>query len=208
MAEVKENVISRKRIDNAYSYKEYRDMIDSLLEEDKTTGENHSEAMINYTKMNVHRMKRHDKRSELSEEMKEALNEIRKNQIWLVLTEAWCGDAAQSVPIINKMAEESDNIELKLILRDQNLDVMDQFLQNGKSRSIPKLIILDAESLNVLGDWGPRPEEAQELYDNLRNSEGVEYSEVAEKLHKWYADDKSQQIQKEIKSVLENIGKK
>ena len=59
---------------------------------------------------------------------------------WLVLTEAWCGDAAQSLPIINKMAEVSDNITLRLILRDENLDVMDQFLQNGRSRSIPKLI--------------------------------------------------------------------
>lgn len=205
MTEVKDKLISRKRIDDASTYSEYRDLVDHLLSEDKTTGENHSEAMINYTKMNVHRMKRHDKRSELTGEMKSVLDEITENQIWLVLTEAWCGDAAQSVPLLNKMAEKSENIELKLILRDQNLDIMDQFLQRGKSRSIPKLIILDADSLEVLGDWGPRPEEAQVLYDNLRESEAVEYSEISERLHKWYADDKSQQIQKEIISLLKNF---
>lgn len=198
MTEVKNREITVEKIENGYTYDEYRQLIDELMSEGKTTGENHSDAMLHFTKMNVHRMKRHDKRTELNEKLVDQLDQVDENWIWLVLTEAWCGDAAQSLPIINKMAEESDNITLRLILRDENLDVMDQFLQNGRSRSIPKLICINADTLEVLGDWGPRPQVAQELYDSLRSDTEMKYQEVAERLHKWYADDKGQATQDEF----------
>lgn len=202
MNEVKEQVITNETLKKGFKYSNYRKLIDKLLETGKTSGENHSEGMIHYTKMNVHRMNRHDKRSELSTEMVEKLKNVDRNMIWVVITEAWCGDAAQSVPIINKMAEESDNIELHLIFRDENLEVMDQFLYNGKSRSIPKLICLDGESMDVLGDWGPRPASAQRLFDTLRSDPDITTQRVAETLHKWYADDKNREIQKEFLSLL------
>jgi hypothetical protein len=173
-------------------------MIDRLQSDGKTTGENHSDAMLHYTKMNVHRMKRQDKRTDLNDELTERLSKVDTDWTWLVLTEAWCGDAAQSLPIINKMADTNDNISLRLILRDEHLEVMDQFLQNGKSRSIPKLICIDSDTLEVIGDWGPRPQEAQELYDSLRSDSEMPYQEVAERLHKWYADDRGQAIQNEF----------
>ena len=195
-------VITREHIENAYTYEAYRDLIDNLLKEEKTTGANHSDAMIHYTKMNVHRMNRIDKRTGLSEEVIEKLETVDRQMIWLVLTEAWCGDAAQSVPVINKMAEASENIHLRLILRDENLEIMDQFLFRGKSRSVPKLIMLDAETLEVLADWGARPAEAQELVDTMTGSENMAKQEVAEHLHKWYADDNAQQIQKEIAALI------
>lgn len=192
-------------IRNAMDYKRYRSLTDALLEKDKTTGENHSEAMIAYTKMNVHRMKRIDKRTELSDEVTDALNDLDREMIWLVLTEAWCGDAAQIVPVFEKIAESSGKITTRYILRDENLEIMDQFLQNGKSRSIPKLICLDPESLEVLGHWGPRPQEAQELYDSLRNRKGLEIMEMAEMLHKWYADDKTASTQRELAKLIRTI---
>lgn len=203
MTEVKNRVIPRELITNAYSYEEYRNMVDEQLAKGETTGENHSEAMLHYTKMNVHRMKRHDKRTGLSDKLKERIRSVDRKMIWLVLTEAWCGDAAQSIPIISKMAEESEKIDLRLILRDQNLEVMDEFLHNGKSRSIPKLVCLDAETLEVLGDWGPRPQEAQEMYDTLRGSSEMAYQEVAEHLHKWYADDKGNEVQQELYYLID-----
>jgi hypothetical protein len=198
MTEVKNREIPTTIIDNAYAYDDYRAMIDGLLSEGKTTGENHSDAMLHYTKMNVHRMKRHDKHTDLDSDLTERIGQVDKNWTWLVLTEAWCGDAAQSLPIINKMAEVNDNITLRLILRDENLDIMDQFLQNGRSRSIPKLICINSDTMEVVGDWGPRPQEAQELYDSLRSDSEMPYQEVAEQLHKWYADDKGKAIQDEF----------
>lgn len=203
MTEVKYREITPETLKNVYTYDEYRNMIDRLLSEGKTTGENHSDAMLHYTKMNVHRMKRHDKHTDLNEELVERLGQVESEWTWVALTEAWCGDAAQSLPIINKMAEVNDNITFRLILRDENLDIMDQFLQNGRSRSIPKLICVDSNTHEVLGDWGPRPQEAQELYDNLRNNEDMQYQEVAERLHKWYAKDRGQSIQKEFLHAID-----
>lgn len=198
MTEVKTSVINRGVIENAYTYQEYRDMIDKLMEEGKTTGDNHSEAMLHYTKMNVHRMQRQDKRVKLIDEVKAALDSAERKLTWLVLTEAWCGDAAQSLSAIQKMADYSDSIQARYILRDENLYIMDEFLTNGKSRSIPKLICLDAQSLDVLGTWGPRSANAQKLYDEWRSVEGVAYQKVAEKLHKWYAKDKTKSMQAEF----------
>jgi hypothetical protein len=203
MQEVKSAEISMEILESAYSYKQYRDKVDQLLAADKTTGENHSEAMIHYTLMNVHRMKRLDKQIVLDEDLLNRLQKIETEMVWLVLTEAWCGDAAQIIPLIEKMADASDKITLKFILRDENLKIMDQFLTNGKSRSIPKLICLDADSLEVLGDWGPRPAEAQELFDTVRNIPETAYQEVAERLHKWYSDDKTISAQKELLPLLD-----
>lgn len=204
MAEVKASVISRGVIENAYTYQEYRDMIDERMAEGKTTGDNHSEAMLHYTKMNVHRMDRQDKRVKLTEDVKKALDGVERKLIWLVLTEAWCGDAAQSLSAIQKMADYSGNVQARYILRDENLDIMDQFLTNGRSRSIPKLICLDAHSLEVLGTWGPRSEKAQKLYDEWRSVEGVAYQDVAEKLHKWYAKDRTESMQAEFADKIRN----
>lgn len=202
MTEVNVSFITRKIIENAYTYTEYRDLIDNLLQQGKTTGENHSEAMIHYTKMGVHRMKRLDKYTTLSEELIHRLHSVERQMTWLILTEAWCGDAGQSLPVIQKIAEESPAIQVRYLLRDKHLEIMDQFLTDGKSRSVPKLICLDSTSLEVLGSWGPRPKEAQQLYNSLREREDISYREAAEILHKWYADDHTRSIQNEFLDLL------
>lgn len=199
-------VITPELIQNAYSYEAYRKEIDRLLAEGKTTGSDHSDAMVHYAKMNVHRMKRHDKYANVPDSLRTVLGEIKRNQIWLVITEGWCGDAAQSVPVINKIAEASPMIDMNLILRDGNPEVMDEFLTNGKSRSIPILVILDAQTMDVLGTWGPRPSVAQDLVLTLKNSSDVSSTEMAEMLHKWYADNKNEEIFREIKEILQSIG--
>lgn len=198
-----EQVITPDIIDQAMSYDEYRSMIDRLLDEGKTTGTNHSEAMIDYTKMNVQRMNRLDKRANLSDSLKEKLKNLDRKLIWVVLTEAWCGDAAQNVPVIAKMAKQSENVELKLILRDENLDIMDEYLTNG-GRSIPKLVCLEAESLEEVGTWGPRPELAQKKAMEWKNDPDISKEEWAKKLHKWYANNRTQEIQSEFEELLEN----
>ena len=202
MAETKTTAITRGVIENAYTYQEYRNMIDERMAEGKTTGDNHSEAMLHYTKMNVHRMQRQDKRVKLTDDVKTALDGVERKLIWLVLTEAWCGDAAQSLSAVQKMADYSENIQARYILRDEHLEIMDEFLTNGKSRSIPKLICLDAQSLDILGSWGPRPANAQKLYDEWRSVEGVVYQDVAEKLHKWYAKDRTKSMQAELSEKI------
>lgn len=202
MTEVKDIIINRHIIENAYTYNEYKELINDLLLKGKTTGENHSEAMIHYTNMNSHRMKRIDKRIELTESLKDRLDKVTRSMIWLVLTEAWCGDAAQNLPIIQKISDHTSKIQTRYILRDENLEIMDLFLTNGRSRSIPILICLDSESLELLGYWGPRPEGASTLFSKL-TQEGLSSREVAEKVHKWYADDNTASVQYEILGLID-----
>ncbi|MDX1617798.1 MAG: thioredoxin family protein, partial [Balneolaceae bacterium] len=187
-------------IENAMSYEEYRQLIDDLLEEGKTTGEKQSEGRTRYTRMNVQRMNRLDKTTELSETLLETLDDLDSEWIWLVLTEGWCGDAAQNVPVIHKIAEASPDITLRFILRDEHPEIMDEYLTDG-TRSIPKLIALEADTLEEIGTWGPRPESAQNLVQEWK--ENYSKKEWAEKLHKWYAENKTRDIQSEFESLIE-----
>ena len=201
MSSTTERLISPEVIESAMSYETYRQLIDRLLDEDKTTGDNHSEAMINYTKLNVQRMKRLDKQIQLSEDLTTALQQVDRNWIWLVLTEGWCGDAAQNVPVIAKMADQSKSIDLKFILRDEHLDIMDEYLTNG-GRSIPKLVCLDAETLEEIGTWGPRPGTFQQQAMEWKDDPEISKEEWAEKLHKWYAADKGETLQADFLALI------
>lgn len=203
MTDIKTAIINRGIIENAFTYDEYRELVDNLLANDKTTGENHSESMLHYTKMNVHRMKRLDKQVDLNDELVQKLGNLDRSLTWLILTEGWCGDAAQIIPTIQKMADQTKSIQTRYILRDEHLDIMDQFLTNGRARSIPKLICLDSKTLEVLDEWGPRPDEAQQLFKNLRESDEYSSQDRAEKLHKWYTDDKTESVQDEFISLIE-----
>lgn len=202
MSQTAEQVITLEIIENAMNYSQYRALIDELLDQRKTTGTNHSEAMINYTKMNVHRMNRLDKQLELTDSLEKSLASLDKNWIWLVLTEAWCGDAAQNIPGIVKIAEQNDHIDLRFILRDENPDIMDEYLTNG-GRSIPKLICLDADTLEEFGTWGPRPAEIQDKAMKWKDDPEISKEEWVEKLHKWYADDEGKSLQAEFEELID-----
>ena len=132
----------KKSLKNTISYQEYKGLVKDLLTENKSTGPNQSEDLTNYSLLNDKRMKRLDKTIKISEETIEEVKKVNEPQTWLLITEGWCGDAAQNLPVINKMAGLNDHIDLKLVLRDENLELMDLFLTNGGS-AIPKLIILD-----------------------------------------------------------------
>lgn len=190
----------KEYIDKAMTFAEYEKLIDDLLEDGKTTGANQSAAMVGYGKLNRQRMHRLEKTVEINERTRAAAKSVTRSMIWLILTEGWCGDAAQNVPIIEKIAAESDKIRTLYILRDENLDLMDRFLTNGK-RSIPKLIALDAETLDLLRSWGARPVPAQKLFDDI-TSKGVGSGPAHEELQRWYNTDKSESIQREFETLL------
>jgi hypothetical protein len=194
-------MITKEILQNAFTYKQYRNLIDSLLKENKTTGSNHSEDYINYTKMNVQRMERLDKTIEVLPEVAKIFSGLNKPLIWLVITEAWCGDAAQICPVIAKLATLSSIIELKFILRDEHPEIMNQYLTNG-GKSIPILVCLDAATLKPLGHWGPRPKKAQEMVLEHKKNPQEPYLEFVKKLQLWYLQDKTHSIQLEITTKL------
>ncbi|MBF2709440.1 thioredoxin family protein [Flavobacterium soyangense] len=180
---------------NGVSYDQYRKEMESGLES------NQNDDMRNYIELNQHRMNRLDKKLALSQEMIQSINSLKEKIYWVVLTEHWCGDAAQILPVLAKIAEQSEGkIELKLLYRDENLGLMDNFLTNG-GRAIPKLIQLN-DKLEIKKHWGPRPKTAQELVIFLKSNpeSAVTYSE---QLHKWYAKNNQLDIQKEVATLLQ-----
>lgn len=186
-------------LDKSHAADEYQTILTDFAAEGKTSGDQ-KEDLIYYTKLNAQRSKRIAKTSSLHEELSAKVKSLPK-QTWLLITETWCGDAANSVPLIEKLAALNPSIDLRIVLRDENLELMDQFLTKG-GRSIPKLIALD-EDLNVLFDWGPRPKEAQSLYWGWREREDREpYKEFQVTLQKWYNENKSGAIQEEILGKL------
>ncbi|MCC5932739.1 MAG: thioredoxin family protein [Balneolales bacterium] len=198
---MKQTILVAEEISGEMSYDTYREMTDALLAAGKTTGSNHSEMMINYTKMNVTRMKRIDKHIALNTELAGFAAALERPQRWVVLTEPWCGDAAQILPVFNKVAEASNGyIELVLLLRDHHEELMNRYLTNG-GKSIPKLIVSDRETGEELFNWGPRPAAAQKLFLELKTAQAP-FTELAEKLHKWYADDKTASTQAELLRFL------
>jgi hypothetical protein len=184
-------------LQKAISYDAYKHLLDDLLSAGKTTGPQQSEAMVHYAQLNLQRMHRLEKTIEVLPAVATQLLSVNRPQVWLVLTEGWCGDAAQSLPVIHALAELNSLISLRLLLRDENLELMDRYLTNGVSRSIPKLIAADAATGEVLFTWGPRPAALQESFEGMR-SEGLPFDIIKEELQRWYNQNKTIAIQQEL----------
>ncbi|MFV1884417.1 MAG: thioredoxin family protein [Balneola sp.] len=194
--------ITQDVIDQAYTYDTFNSIVEKLFERHQVTDQNNTESNLNYTKLNIQRSSRWDKRGAILPEVETIVKSIEKAQTWLVITEGWCGDSAQILPFINKMAELNPLVDLKVILRNEYPEVMDEFLTDGISRSIPKVIVLDSETLEVLGDWGPRPSETQKRYLAEKINPLIGGTEAAKNLHVWYARDKGVAAQKEFAEIL------
>ena len=152
--------------------------------------------------MNAVRMRRLNKTTKVSEEVKELITSIDRPQTWLVITEAWCGDAAQVLPVVNKLADLNTQINVKHVLRDEHEELMDLFLTGG-ARSIPMVVMIDEEKNEVVGKWGPRPAEIQKAVMDRKNDPApLPYSEFAKDVQKWYAKDKTISIQQEFAKAL------
>jgi hypothetical protein len=194
-------------VENAMTYQEYAEKVADLLEKGiVSTASTYepTEEMMHYTRMNLQRMHRLDKMVKLTAETTKQLNALKQNRIWLVLSEGWCGDAGQVVPVIEKIAIQNTHIKHRILLRDEHLDIMDAFLTD-EGRSIPKLIVLD-EKGTVLSSWGPRPKALQDIMVlqkakllALPKDERKAYFDVIKtEVQQWYNRDKTVSIQKEL----------
>jgi hypothetical protein len=188
--------------ENKYSYPQYQQLIHELLEEGKVTGDEQSESLLEYTRLNLHRMHRWEKTFSPSPALAKKIAELRKPLQWLVITEGWCGDAAQQIPIIEKLAGFNPLIKTSYVLRDENPELMNLFLTNG-SKSIPVWICLDDDG-EILWKWGPRPKAAADLLIQLKAND-VDVSIQKQELHSWYAKNKHQAFQSEIEQLLAQL---
>lgn len=197
------NEIISESLEKAISYKDYRDLVSKLVDKESTTGNEKTEALVNYTMLNDRRMRRWDKTVKLSEDIKSKIKDFDKKVTWLVLTESWCGDAAHIMPVINKVAELNDNIDYKVVMRDENDELMRQFLTNG-GKAIPKLIAIDKDTNEVINTFGPRPSVATDLVNAYKEEHGKLTPEFKEDLQRWYNKDKGQSTLEDLLNLLED----
>lgn len=197
--------IVAKALFNSHSYAEYRKLVTDLLTEGKSTGNEQSESLTNYSKLNEARMNRLEKTIKISDKVAEKLQNLNNHYIWLVLSEGWCGDAAQILPILDKMAHASHKkVDLRIALRDENEDLMSHYLTNG-GRAIPKVIVICKEAGIVRADWGPRPKGASELMAKHKREVGPIDEKIKTDLQLWYLADKGLSVQEELLDIMENI---
>ncbi len=197
------DLITNTLIEKALNYQQYRQLLDQLVEAGQTTGPIQNESLAAYTKQNVQRMRRLDKTVELMPELEQVLAKLETPWIWLVLTEGWCGDAAQNIPVIEQMAEVAQpHIQVRYLLRDEHPTLMDAYLTNG-TRSIPKLICLTANALTELGTWGPRPKIAHEMVRQFKQKGELTHEEYVVEIIKWYNEDKTTTLQHEFLALIQ-----
>ena len=195
--------IIENSLQTAISYTGYRSLVRNLLIKGKSTSSEQSEDLTNYSRLNDRRMKRLDKTIKISEDTIQEFKKVKQPQTWLVLTEGWCGDAAQNLPILNKIASDTANIDLKIVLRDENLDLMGLFLTNG-GRNIPKLIALDKDN-NVLDLWGPRPTVATKMVIDYKEKNGALDPQFKQDLQVWYNKDKGKSVQEDFVNLVAKL---
>tara|TARA_R110000765_G_scaffold184338_1_gene290182 strand:+ start:368 stop:964 length:597 start_codon:yes stop_codon:yes gene_type:complete len=192
--------VIEQSLENSYTYLEYRKLVSDLSEKGESTGPVQTEVLAQYTQLNNSRMRRWDKTLKFSEEAVAKIKSIKQNIDWVVLTESWCGDAAPALPVMHKITELNPNISLSLILRDENLEVMNQFLTNG-SMSIPKLIAINEEE-SVVATWGPRSINATQMVESFKYKHGALTPEFKQDLQVFYNKDKGQSVLQDILRLL------
>ena len=196
-------MIAEKKHSKFYSYSEYLKLTISCAENNSTTGTEMSEGRIQATKLNAHRMLRIYKQVNLEEKLVKLLKDNKNiNWDWLVISEAWCGDSAQCLPLIAKISELNSGIKLRIVLRDEDQELINKYTTNG-SKSIPKLICFDSFTGSEIGNWGPRPAEiASQVKSFKAANPNVSHDDFVKQLHLWYAKDKGLSLQADFYSLI------
>lgn len=187
-----------------YSYKDYSELMRTLAAAGSTTGVQ-TEGHIYYTKLNAQRMERVNKTWTVIPEVSAFAKEFAADFHWMIISESWCGDAATNVAAMALMADAL-KIQMEIILRDENPEIMDRFLTHG-TRSIPKLIVIDNNTHMPIATWGPRQQPAAALVHEARHN-NVHADIWKADLQKWYNQDKGVTLQKEILEILKLISER
>lgn len=198
-----QDLFTSELLAQAMSYDGYMQLSEQLVAEERTSGPNQSAPYVHYTKLNLQRMKRLNKTAEVPNALSQLLQTKAQNWTWVVLTEPWCGDAAQCVPVLEKLALAVGDIKTFYILRDEHLEIMDAYLTNG-GRAIPKLICLDDKGAEVF-TWGPRPAVIQEVMNQLKADGVTEIAEIVEAIQKAYNADHQAGMYNEFETLLKGL---
>ena len=195
----------QKYVARAMNYSTYKALLVDLFEQGKTTGPEQTEDRLTHSKLNMARINRIETTIQLNTDLVHAIKAIQKPLVILAITEGWCGDSAQNVPLFSKFDGINTNVKTKYVLRDENLPLIDAYLTNG-ARAIPKVIFIN-ENNEEVGVWGARPKACQEVMEEMKKKNATKPEKEAA-IHAWYAKDKTQSLQHEITAILLAIASK
>ncbi len=138
-------------------------------------------------------------RASVHDDILELARQLPAKRHLLVLVEDWCGDAFNSVPWLARLADAvADKLELRVLRRDENLDLMDEHLSPTGGRAIPVVLVLD-ENFQEIGWWGSRPEELQAWVDETGKS--LEKAERYRQVRIWYSRDRGVSTLTEVLAI-------
>ena len=150
--------------------------------------------------LELHRL--HYRRAEISDEAVTAFRGLKPRRL-LVITEPWCGDSLAILPVVLKLFGQKGSSEIRIVLRDQNLELIDRYLTRG-GRAIPIVVFLD-ETYEELFHWGPRPTAAQAIFEKHREdikAGRIDKSEVIKQIRNFYGRDRGRSIVEELLQSL------
>ncbi len=197
--------INNYNLHHIYTYAEYSALMQDYAASGKTTGPESSEMLIHFSKLNASRVKRLNRNSEIYNDIAERIKDIDRQLDFYYITESWCGDAAQILPVVQAIVDEIPTAESSVVLRDDNPELMSDFLTDG-GKSIPIIIITEAETGNILGHWGPRPREIQTLVIERKYSDQPEpYETFSARMQEIYRKDKGKMIQQQFTDQLLSV---
>ena len=187
-----------KYLEKGLNYPDYLRKIEDQLHDLEKLGD--EKGFGKYYSLNLKRIERLDENFVLSDDQKEKLKSVNSNFRLLIISEGWCGDAAQSMPVVNVMMNEL-GVSQSIVFRDENPELMDAYLTDG-ARSIPIYIGVD-ENGNEVFRFGPRPEEGMKMLEKHKENPDVY---TADEFHKdlqvWYNQDKGESIFEEFLKVF------
>ena len=202
---VKESeVIYKEKLADAMNYEEYLDKVYAILDENHSSRDDESETLFQFTRMNTRRMELWNKTIVLLPEVESYFKSIDKRIDFLIITEAWCGDAAHVMPMMQKIADLNKNLSIKTVFRDEHPEIMDQYLTNG-TKSIPIIVALQCidNKYVELFKWGPKPKPMMMRLNDFKDGKlDVSKGILLKETQKWYDEDKTNTIQEELTELM------
>ena len=190
-----------------YSYDAYMSAFEAWVAQGESSTPGASTALVGYTRLNYTRSKRIEKTVKLQPALTSAIAQLMHQYTFMIITESWCGDSAQNLPVIAAMAAvKPENIRIVVLLRHQHQALMDQYLTDG-ARAIPKVIVLNETTGKEAFTWGPRPAPAQHMLHQWKaNPLQQTWDAFEQQLHTWYANDKTATLQQEWLALIQQFG--
>jgi hypothetical protein len=189
-----------RRPHNGLSYEDYRARWREEKDESPDGKDPEERRRLHFLDYNWDRQAHVHEEYTPSDDLRDAVEGIDEPQLWMVLTEPWCGDSAFLLPVIAEAAQSNDAVTLRILLRDDNLDVMDQYLTDG-SRSIPKLVAFSDDG-EELFTWGPRPEGARQRFAELKEAYD-DKMEMVRELVAYYEEGHWREADQELAAALQ-----